>query len=149
MLQSLGTTAAEDLSLQCPGSPAREATAMRSQRTSARERPRLLRPERSLHNRKTQQSQKKNETKERKEEGYFWINCEVLHLQGNCLPTSSIKKGPPSLLSCYLPPTPTGSLPKSKATDRFSSLFLPRGIPSQPNHCSQAKADHTVSVYRL
>ena len=90
--------------------------------------PWLLQREKSLHSTEDPAKSKK-ETKERREEGYFWINCEVLDLQGNSLPTSSIKKGPPSLLSCYLPPTPIGSLPKSNAMDLFSILFLPRGIP--------------------
>lgn len=37
---------------------------------------------------------------------YFRNSFESLHLQGNSSPTSSVEKGPHSLLTCYQPPAP-------------------------------------------
>lgn len=85
---------------------------------------------------------------ERKEEGYFGISCEVLQLQGNSFPTSSIKKGPPSLLSCYQPSTHTGSLPKSNSKDLLSILFLPHPIPTLTTAARQRLTAESVRCLR-
>lgn len=76
--------------------------------------------------------------KKGKGEVYFGIGCEMPHLQRKSFPTSSIKKSPTSLLSCYQPHTLTGSLLRSNCKDLFSVPSLPYVVPT-PSHSKQDK----------
>ena len=74
------------------------------------------------------------QVEERKEEGYFWISCEIFHLQGNSFPASSIKKRPFGLMS--VSPSPWQEA-HWRATARIHSFLTTSH--RYPKHGSQGK----------